>query len=143
MRFEDEILINEPIDVVWAVYSDVERWPEWTASVDTSEFVEGNELAVGARVAIKQPKLPKAVWQVTGIEPGRSWTWVAKGPGVRTTAVHTLESIDARTTRVRMTLEQGGLFGGLVGRLWAKLTREYLATEAAGLKTRSEARASA
>jgi hypothetical protein len=33
--------------------------------------------------------------------------------------------------------------GAIVGRIWAKLTRTYLTMEADGLKSRSEARASA
>lgn len=142
MHFEEEILVNERVDVVWAVYSDVEHWPEWTASVEATEYLAGHELAVGARVRIKQPKLPTAVWEVCAVDPGRSWTWVATGPGVRTTARHTLESVGAHTTRVQMTLEQRGLLGGVIGRLYAQLTRTYLAMEAAGLKERSEARAS-
>jgi uncharacterized membrane protein len=142
MRFEDEILIDEPAEVVWGVYADIERWPEWTASVAGSEYVEGADLALGARVRIKQPKLPAAVWEVSALDPGRSWTWVATAPGLRTTATHVVEPVDGGT-RVHTTLEQRGPLGALIGRVYARLTRDYMAMEAAGLKQRSEANASA
>ena len=33
MEFVRRIDIDAPMDVAWAVMSDGERWPEWTASV--------------------------------------------------------------------------------------------------------------
>ncbi len=140
MRFDDEVLIDAPIDDVWAVYSDVEHWPDWTASVRSVAFVDGHAVELGARARIKQPKLPTAVWEVRTIEPARSWTWVATAPGVRTTAVHTLEAEGEHKTRVHQTILQEGPIGVLIGRVYARLTREYLAMEAAGLKQRCEAR---
>ncbi len=139
MRFDDEVMIDAPASEVWAVYSDVERWPEWTASVSRVELVAGDAVAVGARARIAQPKLPKAEWEVTDVAPGRSWTWVATAPGVRTTAIHTIEPVGPSRTRVHQTLIQRGLLGALVGRLYGRLTRRYLATEAQGLKQRCEA----
>ena len=138
MQFDDEVLIDAGIADVWSVYSDVERWPEWTASVRTSEYADGADLVVGARVRIDQPKLPTAQWEVTAVDPGRSWTWVAKGPGVRTTATHTLVAVDAGTTRVHQTIEQHGPLGVVIAKVYGRLTRDYLRMEAAGLKHRCE-----
>jgi hypothetical protein len=139
MRFDDEILIDAPMETVWRVYSDVERWSDWTASIRRCRFVEGDQLALGARARIEQPKLPTAEWEVTDVDPGRSWTWVAKAPGVRTTASHRLEPQGAGATRVHQSIEQRGPLGAVIGRLYAGLTRRYLAMEAAGLKARAEA----
>ena len=143
MQFDDEVMIDASVDEVWAIYSDVERWPEWTASIRSVRYVDGNALAVGARVRIEQPKLPAAVWEVRAVDPGRSWTWVASGPGVRTTAVHTLEAVGANATRVHQTIVQRGPVGYIIGRVYRRLTRDYLAMEAQGLRQRCEANASA
>jgi hypothetical protein len=143
MRFDDEILIGAPADAVWRVYADVEHWSEWTPSITAVRFVDGATLAPGARVHIEQPKLPKAVWEVSAIEPGRAWTWVSKAPGITSTATHTLEPLDDGTTRVCQSIEQSGPLGAVFGRLYARLTRSYLAMEAAGLKARCEARTTA
>src|SRR4051812_41708403 len=139
MRFDHEATINAPASVVWDVYSDVEHWPDWTASIKSVRYVEGTGLALGNQAQIEQPKLPRAVWTVTAIEPGVSWIWESGGFGIHTTAVHELEAVDATTTRVHTAIIQTGPLGAIFGRLYAKLTRSYLAMEAAGLKGRSEA----
>lgn len=143
MRFDDQVTIDAPPDVVWGVYADVEHWPDWTASVTSVRFASGTELAPGARVRIRQPRLPAATWEVSDLDPGRSWTWVAKAPGITSVATHTLEAGADGTTHVRQSIEQRGPLGAVFGRLYARLTRSYLALEAAGLKARSEARATA
>ena len=133
MKTRHGVTITAPIERVWDVFSDVERWPEWTASMSSVELLDGTELTVGARARIKQPRLPRLVWTVTAVEPGRSWTWQTRGPGATTTATHVLEPLDDTTTRVEQTIEQAGLLGVIVARLSARLTRRYLAMEADGL----------
>lgn len=139
MIVRDATIVSAPIARVWDVFSEVERWPEWTASVTDLTVVSGPALAIGTRVRIKQPRLPMLVWEVTTVEPGRSWAWTSRSVGARTTATHQLRSIDAATTHVEQTIEHTGAVGVVVGRLMRRLTRRYLAMEAAGLKARSEA----
>jgi uncharacterized membrane protein len=139
MRFEDSAVIAAPASTVWEVYSDVERWPEWTASVTSVELLDPGPLRVGSRARIRQPRLPVAEWTVTEIDEGRSFTWVARGPGVRTTGTHRVEP-DGAGARATAILEQGGPLGPVVGFLTRGLTKRYLAMEAAGLKARAEAR---
>jgi hypothetical protein len=139
MNVQDEITIDAPIDAVWAVYSDVERWPAWTASVTSVELLDGAPLGVGSRARIKQPRFPLLVWTVTELVPGRSWTWVTRSVGATTTATHLLERDADGRTRVTQTIDQRGLLGALVGRLTKRLTRRYLAMEGAGLRQRVEA----
>ncbi len=146
-----DVTIEAPIEAVWACFIDVERWPEWTASVTSlnwvdgpsggAEFempVEGSAMHVGAAVRIKQPRFPRLTWTVTSIQPGVAWTWVARSPGAITSATHELTRLTPSSTRVEQSIEHGGIVGVLVGRLTARLTRRYLAMEAAGLKTRVE-----
>lgn len=86
---------------VWKVFSDVERWPEWT-------------------------------------EPGRSWTWVATSPGLRTTATHRLDAVDATTTLVEQTICQQRALARPVPWAFGRLTSRYLTMEANGLRDQSE-----
>ncbi len=138
MIVEDSVEIDAPAQLVWQVFSDVERWPEWTASVTKLVARDGTGLAVGKRFAIKQPGMSKLVWKVTEIDPGSSWTWVQRSPGVRVSARHwVIPQPDGRTL-VRQQLDQGGLLGALVGRLMTKKTQRFLDQEARGLKARSE-----
>ncbi len=133
--------IDAPAARVWAVLSDVERWPEWAPTVTSVRRLEEGPLAVGSRVRIEQPKIPPTEYTVTELEPGRSFTWKATGPGVRTTARHRLEDRGADGTRVTLAVEQAGPVGAVMGRFYRGLTDRYLTAEAAGIKARSEGRA--
>lgn len=140
MITEDSVTIEAPASVVWDVYADAERWPDWTASVTTVVGVDGPGIEVGNRFAIKQPRFPKLVWEVTAVDPGRSWTWQQRSPGGTTVASHEMVS-QGEQTLVRQRVDQRGLIGALVGRLTRRVTKRYLAMEAAGLKARCEAHA--
>ncbi|MCV7077170.1 SRPBCC family protein [Mycobacterium szulgai] len=138
MITEDSIEIDAPPHLVWEVFSDVERWPEWTASVTALAAVDGPGLAVGKRFAIKQPRMSKLVWQVTEIDPGSSWTWVQRAPGAFASARHEVIAQPGGRTLVRQRIDQRGPLGALVGRLMITMTKRYLKLEAQGLKARSE-----
>lgn len=138
MFTEDSIEIDAPPQVVWDVFSDVEHWPEWTASVTSLTGKDGPALAVGKRFAIKQPGLQKLVWKVAEIQPGKSWTWAHRSPGVLVIARHYVTGLPGGRTLVRQELDQRGVLGALVGQLTAKRTKRFLSMEARGLKARSE-----
>ena len=138
MITDDSVEIDAPAQLVWEVFSDVQRWPEWTASVTSLVGQDGANLAVGKRFAIKQPGMSKLVWKVTAIDPGLSWTWAQRSPGVRVSARHDVIAQPDGRTLVRQQLDQRGLLGALIGRLMIKKTKRFLQLEAQGLKARSE-----
>jgi uncharacterized membrane protein len=134
----DRISIDAPAPHVWSVFTDVERWPEWTASVSSVDIVEGNGVEVGAIARIKQPRLPRMDWQVTDVVPGVSWQWASRSPGITTIASHTLTATAAGTTLVEQSIEHRGMFAWFHGRVTRGLTRRYLRLEGEGLKARCE-----
>lgn len=138
MVTEDSVEIDAPPQLVWEVFTDVERWPEWTASVTSLVGLDGSALTVGRRFAIKQPGMQKLVWQVTEIDPGTSWTWVQRSPGVLIAARHDVIARPGVGTVVSQRLDHRGVLGALVGRLMVKKTKRFLKLEAQGLKARCE-----
>ena len=132
--------IEAPPERVWEVLADVERWSEWTETVTWVRRLDEGPLRHGSRAKINQPKVPETEYVVTELEPGQSFTWVATGPGVTTTARHAVEALPGGGTRVRLAVEQAGLLGSVMGRFYRGMTDRYLANEAAGLKARSEGR---
>lgn len=137
MEFSAEVLIDAEPPHVWMIFTRVAEWPDWTTSVTEVTPLDPGPLAVGKRVRIRQPKLPVTTWTLTEYTEGRSWTWVAKAPGARTTAEHIVEP-HGDGTRVRLRVRQEGWLGTLVGKLTAGLTDRYLALESEGLKSRAE-----
>src|ERR1700674_1682157 len=116
--------IDAPAAVVWDVFSDVERWPEWTASVTRLVALDGPGLAVGKRFEIKQPRMPKLVWEVTEVNPGASRTWVQRSPGGGSTAArHDVVPQADGHTLVRQQLDQRGAVGALIGRPMHGMTK--------------------
>ena len=136
-HFSITVDIAAPADRVWAVMSDVERWHEWTPSITRVTLLRKGALAVGSRALVRQPKFPPALWRVTELVPGRSFTWVSVAPGLRVIGRHAVE-LTVNGTRAVLTLELKGMVGGLWGRLTRGITERYVAYEAAGLKARSE-----
>jgi uncharacterized membrane protein len=139
MRFEATIDVAAAADRVFDVYSDIERWPDWTKSVTSVERLDHGPLQVGSRARIKQPRLPVAVWEVTDVVPGRSFTWIARGPGIVTIGRHAvIPTSKEGEVKVTASLEQAGPLGPLMGLLTKRLTDRYLQTEVRGLKARCE-----
>jgi hypothetical protein len=138
MKFIYSIDVNASPERIWTVWTDVERWPEWTASMRRLEVLGGGPLGSGSRVRIEQPRLPPAVWRVTAFEPAREFTWVAGAPLLTTVASHQIEPRPAGGSIVTMTLEQKGPLWWPFGWLTKGLTRRYVEMERDGLKRRAE-----
>ena len=139
MKFTHSIDIQAPPQVVWAIWSDIESWSEWTASITKIQKLVPGPLAVGLRACVRQPKLPVAIWRVTELEENCGFTWVSKSPGTHVTGIHTIEPIaSGSSSRATMTLIWAGPLALLFGWLTRSVTQRYLQLEANGLKGRSE-----
>jgi uncharacterized membrane protein len=134
------IAISAPGATVWRVLMDVERWPEWTASMSKVDKLDPGDLAPGHRVRISQPKMPTIVWTVGEVEPGRYFDWAGTAAGVTTRASHRLDPQPGERVLVTFEVHQSGVLAPLVRLLTGRRTQHYIEMEAAGLKTTSEAR---
>jgi uncharacterized protein YndB with AHSA1/START domain len=139
MEFETTVEINATPEQVWNTLIAVERWPEWTASITAVEPLDSDQLKLGTKVRIKQPRMPALVWEITKFEPGVSFDWVASSPGVKTVAAHRITAVDNARVLVTHAIHQSGAFAPIAALLTAGTTRRYVQMEANGLKLRSEA----
>jgi uncharacterized membrane protein len=138
MKLEHSLAIDAPAARVWDILADVARWPEWTASIDRVERLDGGELGLGCRVRIKQPRFPAVVWQVTEWDADSAFVWESKSPGARTVASHRIVTNPGGGVTVRLALDQTGPLFTLLGWLTSGISRRYLGLEAEGLKRRAE-----
>jgi uncharacterized protein YndB with AHSA1/START domain len=138
VQYEVSVDISASPERVWAVLVDVERWPDWTPSMTRVQRRDHSPFGLGSAVRMKQPRLPATVWRVTAFEPGRSFSWTARGPGVQTEAGHRLAPGADGSVTVTLTIRQSGALAGPLWRLLSGLTRRYVSTEARSLKHRCE-----
>lgn len=122
---------------IWSVLVDVERWPERIPTVDTVERLDPGPLAVGSRTRLQQPRLPTAVWTVTDLVEGSSFTWESRSPGVTIAATHVVEP-HPEGGRLTLAVSISGPLAGVGWLMTRKLTRQYVGTEAASMKRAAE-----
>ena len=70
--------IEAPAPVVWDLLTDFDRWPDWGPSIRRVTVGDGRvQAGVTGRV-----QTIVGVWvpfEITRVEPGRSWTWRVAG----------------------------------------------------------------
>ena len=113
MEYRRTIDIDAEPEVVWALLADVEHWPDWTKSMQKIGRLDGGPLAVGSRAKVKQPKLPATVFEVTQLDPSKSFAWKAKSPGVESFADHQIEPRDGGS-RMTLVFQVTGALSGAV-----------------------------
>lgn len=116
-------------DRLWSLASDVERWDDRLPTVDSVRRLGSGPTAVGSRFEVRQPGLPKAVWEVTDWQQGRSFTWVSASPAIRSTAIHTVHD-DGAGSRLELMLEWSGPLAPVLRLLVGRKARGMVETEA-------------
>lgn len=92
---------------------------------DVGRPLDGGGIEVGRWFRIEQPRLPVLVWQVTDLEPGRSWTWTATSAGAKTDARHQVMPDGDAAAVVTQRIAQRGPLGIVIGVLMRRLMRGW------------------
>ena len=137
MDFEISVQIAAAPATVWSVIADIERWHEWTPSVRQIRRLDRGPLRIGSVALVRQPRLPPAIWKVTALDPGHSFTWRSGMPGMWVYGEHGVVGREGGALAT-VALHFVGMFGGVLGGLTRTLNERYLRLEADGLKRRSE-----
>lgn len=135
----DHILhIDAPVDVVWKVTEDVDRWPDWTPTVEAARRLDQGAFDVGSTAVLKLPGLPESTWTVTSLTRGERFTWESRVRGIRMVATHEMRPLDASRTESLVRIQ---MLGPVVVLLWPLLrlvVGRQLPQENTGLQRRSE-----
>lgn len=129
--------IGAPPEKVFGVLCDVEHWPEWTPTMTSVQRLDSAPFGVGSRAQVRQPRLRPAVWEVTELEEGRSFTWITRAPGLLIKAGHGVERRGAGC-RVELSFEMSGLLAPVASLLFGAMIGKYVTTESQKLKARCE-----
>jgi ligand-binding SRPBCC domain-containing protein len=122
--------IDAKVGHVWDLVGDVERWDALLPTMQRVTRIDGGgTVGEGARFEVRQPGLPKAVYEITEWKPGVGFTWVAASVGVSTTATHEVTPSDGGALLV-LGIAWSGPLAGLVGLLMGRKTRRMVEQEA-------------
>ena len=137
IRVEQTIDINAPPERVWAVMTDVEKWPEWTESMKSVKRLEEGPFGLGSTARLRIRRAPTGVFKVTQFTEGRSFTWENKSFGILGVASHVIEP-DGAGSKVTLSVTFSGPMATLFKWMIVPPSRENVRMEAEGLKRRSE-----
>jgi ribosome-associated toxin RatA of RatAB toxin-antitoxin module len=134
MRYETSASTTAEPQRLWAVVSDVDKWPEWIEVYEEVRRETGSgDLRLGDTVHVKQQGLAAGDWTVTELEEGRVFAWESRQPGVRIVGRHTVTAEAAGASRLTLELEMTGWASGVVGLLLGRKSRAYVDLECARL----------
>ncbi|HEY3879009.1 MAG TPA: SRPBCC family protein [Trebonia sp.] len=130
--------VAAPAGAVYQLFTDVERWPQLTASITEVRRADSGPIRVGSEAVVRQPRLPRARWRVTELVQDRTFTWETTAAGVTTSGAHAVEP-DGQHSVITLTLRQHGPFAWLASALSGGLARKYLTMEMEGFRRAAEA----
>jgi uncharacterized membrane protein len=114
IRFELGVVIDRPVEKVFAYLTDVRNLPDWQASAEEAGWEGDGAVGVGSRMRERRLFMGRTIestLEVTAFEPDRLFELEAAGGPIPLRVRHELEPADG-STRVRVAAEgkPGGLF---------------------------------
>jgi uncharacterized membrane protein len=137
MNAENLIHIDAPAELVWAVTVDVERWLEWTPTVQSIKRIDRGPFRHGSSAMIKQPGLPEAVWVVTAFKEGQSFSWETRVRGIGMIGTHKVIPV-ANGTESVLSVQAVGFVAWIMWPFIRKRMERAIERENEGLKRRCE-----
>ncbi|MFD8317224.1 SRPBCC family protein [Kitasatospora purpeofusca] len=99
IRYRTEAVVNAPLDVIWKLQTDVDRWPSWQQAVSSAERLDRGRFRAGSAFHWTTPIPPGTGIPATALDitstvrqvEDRSclrWTGPADGEGLHIDGVH-------------------------------------------------------
>lgn len=134
-------IINAPLERVWSVLVDIERYGEWNTFVPSmqSSFQVGSLLTM--RVQMRRGLQVKSVETITAIEPQRLLSWKTRYPHwlLQGDRYQVVTAIDANTTQYWTRESFTGILTPLLKALLGTDLQRGFDAVAQNLKERAEA----
>ena len=97
MRFDHTLRTEAAPGDVWAVWSDVARWPEWDVELESAS-IEGGRLALGANGTLRPRRGPTSSFVVSEFEPEEGYAFATRLPLCQLVVRRRLREDDGGTT---------------------------------------------
>jgi hypothetical protein len=127
--FECEATFEAEPDVVWKLWTDVARWPEWDVSKEIAQL--DGPFEPGAQGWAKQRGNLGGPFTITAVEVGRRWVTECPVPLGKVVFDHVLEPLPGGQVRVVKRADVEGGAGPLLRMFAPKMRRDTAASLAA------------
>ena len=132
------VSINADSATVWAILSEVWKWPTWTPTVTEVRPLGESRLAVGNVYEVSQPGVLKAKFTVETLAERRSFRWSSKSIGLRSSADHLIDGDQPHQCTVTLNFTIEGWAAGVAWPIASKKIRRFVDLEAECLKAAAE-----
>jgi hypothetical protein len=78
MHFKHTLQTTATPESIWAVWTDVKRWPSWDTELEEASLA--GPFALGAQGILKSKGAPPSTFTISQLDMGRSYTFTTKLP---------------------------------------------------------------
>ena len=147
MRCDIAVDIDSCPDHVWAVLTDVSRWPQWTGAIREVAVLGGGPLVLDSALRLHVLRVPERTWRVSELT-GRRHRLTLRGEGLgggsivrfRLTRRDPEAGGDTPLSRLQVTHERAGRLGTAIARLTGRTVDAQLQMLVGDLKDHCETR---
>jgi hypothetical protein len=134
--FKCEVIFEADPALVWRIWTDVARWPEWDASKEIAQM--DGEFQVGSSGWVKKHNALGGTFAIISMEPGRRWLSESPLPLGRVIFDHIVEPLPGGQVRVVKGVQVEGGSAGLFRVLAAPRMRRDIDAQLAALQQRAQ-----
>jgi Polyketide cyclase / dehydrase and lipid transport len=135
--FKCEVIFEADPAMVWRIWTDVARWPEWDASKEIAQM--DGDFQAGTSGWVKKHNALGGTFAIISVEPGRRWISESPLPLGRVIFDHIIEPLPDGQVRVVKGVQVEGGSAGLFRVLAAPRMRRDIDQQLAALQQRTQA----
>ena len=140
IRVTHETAIGAPPDHIWALATEIERWPDWLPTMSAARKLSPGPFAPGGRFELKQPLQPAAIREVTVRTRHKRFDWRRLSRGLLTLQARHEVAQSGTPSISRLSLCCAGPISVLLWPILWVVFAPTLRMENAALKRRCETR---
>lgn len=125
MKFEHTVSTSASHERIWAIWTDVPRWPEWDTELVSASITDG-PFALGVTGTLRPKTGPTSTFVVSEMDPGTSYAFTTRLPLGRLVVRRQLMAEPQGETRFTHQVAFAGALSGLVGVLLGRRFRSAL-----------------
>jgi hypothetical protein len=107
------------VEQAWAHLARLSAWPSWAQHIRSVEQEPPGALTPSTVGVIRLSNGIRSRFQMTELDPPRSWTWEGGFLWLKVRYVHAFDALGPERTRIRFDVHLGGLGHATLGRLFA------------------------